>query len=345
MKKTLMLFTVMISTVLFSTAVFAAAWNVPTNVRVVQKSNTDTTGRIYGNIQSAINSITNASATNPYVVKVMPGVYDLGTSSLQMKEYVTLEGSGKENTIITSSVNDTSAACLVGTIIMTNNSSLKNVTVKNIASNSGVWLQAIALNNIEAKFEGINAIVSGNYNRNNGICVIGTAGHIVLENSYVETNSTYAQSNPILATNGAILTMTNSKLMGIGSGGSIDVINCSGDQTFPGAAIITNSVIESSGNVPTYLANGESCYLTITNSKIYGNGNNTGSIGVSARHETSITNTSILFNGSGPNIGIETDAAYSLKVANSLIQQGISDLTNAKLFNNFDENFNPIANQ
>lgn len=44
--------------------------------------------------------ITDASATNPYLVKIMPGVYDIGTISVQMKPYVDIEGSGENITRI-----------------------------------------------------------------------------------------------------------------------------------------------------------------------------------------------------------------------------------------------------
>ena len=43
---------------------------------------------------AALNSITDASETNPYLVKIMPGVYDIGGGTVQMKPYVSIEGSG-----------------------------------------------------------------------------------------------------------------------------------------------------------------------------------------------------------------------------------------------------------
>jgi len=49
---------------------------------------------------NAVAGITNASATKPYVVKVEPGIYDLGTATLNMKSYVDIEGSGQRATII-----------------------------------------------------------------------------------------------------------------------------------------------------------------------------------------------------------------------------------------------------
>jgi pectin methylesterase-like acyl-CoA thioesterase len=103
--------------------------------------------------RAALNSITNASATNPYVVKVMPGIYDLVTASLQMKEYVDLEGSGPENTIITSSNNNVDGGtCAVGTVLMANNSAIRNIKVVNTApALGGDYIAVAALSSIMSR--------------------------------------------------------------------------------------------------------------------------------------------------------------------------------------------------
>ncbi len=309
---------------------FAAAWNVPTNVRIVQKSNTDTTGRIYGNIQSAINSITNASATNPYVVKVMPGVYDLGTASLQMKQYVTLEGSGAEDTIITSSIDDPTDSCSAATVTMADNSVLKNVTVNNVITDSGVLVYAVGLNNAKATAEGIKTNVAGSNHHNIGACVFGPSGQLTIERSNIEASNNGHQSSPVRAVQGAVVTVNNSKLLGIELAGAVDVINCSfGLEGTPGTAIVSNSHVE--GRAPyVYGVNGEACNLTITNSTIVG------TVG-------GLSNISI-------NVGQDGNGTpYSVKVANTLIQGGSAAIggnaSAAKLINNYDENFSPIANQ
>jgi hypothetical protein len=54
---------------------------------VVAKSGGDFT-----TINDALNSITDASDTNGYLVKVMPGVY---TEQVTMKQHVDIEGSGE----------------------------------------------------------------------------------------------------------------------------------------------------------------------------------------------------------------------------------------------------------
>jgi len=64
------------------------------NVIIVALSGGDFTSPV-----DAMNSITDASAANPYLVKIMPGIYSI-SSSLQMKDYVDIEGSGETVTKI-----------------------------------------------------------------------------------------------------------------------------------------------------------------------------------------------------------------------------------------------------
>lgn len=49
---------------------------------------------------NALAGITDASATKRYVVKIEPGIYDVGATGVQMKPYVDIEGSGQEATVI-----------------------------------------------------------------------------------------------------------------------------------------------------------------------------------------------------------------------------------------------------
>jgi len=51
-------------------------------------------------LRNAIDGITDASETNPYLVKIEPGIYNIGTTNLQMKSHVDIEGSGENTTKI-----------------------------------------------------------------------------------------------------------------------------------------------------------------------------------------------------------------------------------------------------
>jgi len=357
MRKSLLLFIVMISAVLFSTAVFAAAWNVPTNVRIVQKSNIDNTGRIYSSIQQAINSITNASATNPYVVKVMPGIYDLGTASLQMKAYVDVEGSGPDNTIIMSSNNNIDGdTCTIGTVLMANNSSIRHIKVVNMpqAQNGNFnSVAAVVFNNVKAKAEGISVLVGSDTvdgGRSNGICSDGEAAHAVLNNVNVEThNAANGQSNQIIMHRGGSLTLTNSKLVGFGSGAMVHGINSGGYMGGdPGIVTVINSTIEgTSSRVESVFL--DSYKASISHSTMImnvGTGNGETAIYLatgSGAENFSMVNSKIISDGI-VYYTITIDPAAT-KFANSLLPGDISGLAGAKLVNNYDENFDPIPNQ
>lgn len=91
------------------------------NVIVVAKSGGD-----FSDPVEAVNSISAASAANPYLIKIMPGVYDLGSTSLQMKEYVDIEGSGQNVTLVTGN-----SGLMTGVINGILNSQLSNIAVTN----------------------------------------------------------------------------------------------------------------------------------------------------------------------------------------------------------------------
>jgi hypothetical protein len=90
------------------------------NARVVAKK-----GGQFTSIQSALDSITDASDTNRYLVKVMPGVYN---ERVTMKPYVDIEGSGELTTKITYTGSD---SLYTGTVIGASNAELRFLTVEN----------------------------------------------------------------------------------------------------------------------------------------------------------------------------------------------------------------------
>ncbi|MBI4332183.1 MAG: hypothetical protein HY673_12970 [Chloroflexi bacterium] len=82
---------------------------------------------------NALASITTASATNTWLLKIEPGTYDLGSSSLGMKEWVDIEGSGELATKIKSS-----DVVIWGT----NNAELRFLTAESAggASAKAIWI-------------------------------------------------------------------------------------------------------------------------------------------------------------------------------------------------------------
>lgn len=64
-------------------------------VLIVAKSGGDFTDPV-----DALNSISDASVSKPYLVKIMPGVYDIANRPAIIKDYVSVEGSGRSSTRI-----------------------------------------------------------------------------------------------------------------------------------------------------------------------------------------------------------------------------------------------------
>lgn len=111
------------------------------NVVVVAKSGGDFTDPI-----AAINSITDASASNPYLMKIMPGIYDLGSSALSLKDYVDVEGSGENVTLIKSSI----AGVAGGAVNVAGNSDIRFLAIANVGGGEsavGLSIRNFAGNN------------------------------------------------------------------------------------------------------------------------------------------------------------------------------------------------------
>ena len=71
------------------------------------------------------------SASNPWLIKVGPGVYDLGSGSVTLPVYTSLEGAGQSTTVITAAGYSDKVH---GTVILGDHSRLSRLTVNNSGS-------------------------------------------------------------------------------------------------------------------------------------------------------------------------------------------------------------------
>jgi hypothetical protein len=283
----------------------------------------------------------------------MPGIYDLATASLQMKEYVDLEGSGSDNTIITSTNTTPEAGndnCDSGTVLMANNSTIRSVKIVNNPTVGGMNAAALVFKDVKAKADGVSVLIGDDVStavfRNIGICVYGTAANVKLNDVYVEAHNGRGQSNTITKMEGSVLVITNSTLVasntigntkminswdnGSGIVGRTTVINCTFEGTSPWVEALflsnndtsmLNSVITmnvAAGTAPSFFNNSN---LKIVNTKFISNS----TVGVVYSN---------MLEGAA-------------QISNSILHGYSGDLegTSAKLFNNCDENLNPIINQ
>jgi len=98
---------------------------------VVAKSGGD-----FNTITAALNSITDASDSNRYLVWVAPGTY---AERVTMKSYVDIEGAG----VLTTKISYTGSETLTGTIIGANHAELRSLTVENTGGDDDDYAIAI----------------------------------------------------------------------------------------------------------------------------------------------------------------------------------------------------------
>jgi hypothetical protein len=134
------------------------------NVITVAKANGKFTDPV-----AAVNSITDASATNPYLVVIGPGVYTI-SQTLVMKPYVDIAGCGENVTKITGEISGATASSSA-IISGSNYSTLSSLTVENTGGGSS----SIALYNHAASPRMSNVTVTGSG---------GTYGNAGVYNAY-----------------------------------------------------------------------------------------------------------------------------------------------------------------
>ena len=129
------------------------------------------TGGDYSDPVTAMNSLATwcgtPSATNLCLLKIMPGVYNLGSNNyLRMSSYVDIEGSGEIATRIIGSTWDYNNYN-VGVVVGASNAEIRNLTVENA---NGYWpSSAIYNNNASPKITNVTANSYGAPTVNHGI--------------------------------------------------------------------------------------------------------------------------------------------------------------------------------
>jgi len=143
------------------------------NVVTVAKSKGDFT-----DINAAIASITDASATKRYVIFIAPGIYT-PSAHIVMKEYVSITGSGEGSTLISgfigSSDFDADSALIVGA----NHTSLTNLTIKNYGFNTRSYSIALILDQVSMRIENITVEATGVSSNNYGVYLYSSSDSII----------------------------------------------------------------------------------------------------------------------------------------------------------------------
>jgi hypothetical protein len=117
----------------------------------------------------ALKGIADAEEGNPYLLKIEPGRYDLGSQSLAMKQWVDIEGSGELGTTITASGHTTSTT---GTLVGADDAELRFLTVENSGGNA--YAIAVYNGDTSPRLTHMTALASGGVGYNCAVENIAT---------------------------------------------------------------------------------------------------------------------------------------------------------------------------
>lgn len=142
------------------------------NIVIVAKSGGDFTS-----IQVAVDSITDAGPSTPYLVWVAPGAY---VETVTLKPHVHLQGAGREVTLIQGLITDDGNPVDKASLILDTNTSVRDLTITNVGSGGlvrvGVFVPAgkdeVLISNVT-----VNSLGEAN-----GSYAVWMAGRATLEN-------------------------------------------------------------------------------------------------------------------------------------------------------------------
>jgi hypothetical protein len=239
-----------------------------------------------------------ASATNPYLVKIMPGVYDIGNSFLQMKEYVDIEGSGENTTKITGNI----TLYYSGVVRGADNAEIRFLTVEN--TGSGTYALAMYNDNASPKITNVTAKSSGGaYNR--GINNVS--------------------SSP---------TMINVTAIASGGDSSYAVFNSYSSSP----TMINLTATASGGSNTFGINNGEESSPTMISSTVTASGGTNYNRGVfNANSSPTMINVTVTASGGTYNYGVDNQASGygTVKIDHSVITGSSAAINNTSGFTNY----------
>jgi hypothetical protein len=188
-------------------------------------------------------------ANNPYLIKLGPGIYDLETTGLQMKEYVSIEGSGEMATKITSAVNSVSSATVMGA----DNAELRFLTVENTGVGVGNRI-AILNSSVSPSLTHMTVTAFGGTNSNFGVRNLSSSSPKMTN---VTATASGGTNNYAVFNNASAPTMTNSTVTASGGTNNYGVFNSSSSTVKINHSIIkgtTNTIYNNSPAI-TRIAN------------------------------------------------------------------------------------------
>lgn len=289
------------------------------NVVVVAKS-----GGEFSDLGAAINSISDASAENPYLVKLMPGVYNI-LETIEAKSYVFIEGSGPDVTILHNGTDQNvgPVARFLGSGLI---SGLSNLTVNSDGGFGGEQL-IVGTDATRISLRNVNIDTPGTTYGSGQKIYFQNIENIVIDNVNIIAEDGIMVS--IIGDSNAIInkfSATFSNGIGLSALGNVNIIIT--DSTIIGGLTLADIWGNNGEYSPIIRMN--NCRLIVNNSGY--------NIKLNGQMSKAYVNNSEISRG------LILNDAGKINVANSqLIEVAVGDVNEGttKLFNVFDENYLP----
>jgi hypothetical protein len=308
------------------------------NVVVVAKSGGDFT-----DLASAMASITTASATNPYLIRIMPGTYTSAAAVIG-KEWVTIEGAGQSSTKLVGPVSD-------ALLYIVSYQEIRGLTMENtgwygaVVGGSNVKLSDVA---VKGFIGGL--VVSGSTIRLDGVEVsefssgdehfalrIVDAADVVIHGSVIRVDGPWYGNRAIaLQTwSSSNISVDSSQILGVNGGSSVSAL-----QTGSTNLRISDCYVRATGQFTNYALT-TSAPTFVSNSTIIAEAGNNSTLGVwNQSPSLFIENSSV----TGYPVAIESSIG-SARVAHSRLEGSVTSGGVVKCLGTYDADLNPVSCQ
>jgi len=307
-------------------------------------------GGDFTSIQAAIDSITTASGSSPYLVWVAPGSHN---ETVTMKSHVHLQGAGQDVTTIWSTVGNSSPPPSQATLVLASNTSVRDLTVSNLgtdtwnlgmiagAGTTGALVAEVTVraegagtNNFailltdastDATLRNVTSLAGGASGNNFGLNNTAGAAATLVGGSYAADGGTYPFG--ISNTSDASLVATDVTALGENGSSENNGLYCGYGAT---TTLYGGSFIAEGGPYASAIVNKDSgSLLRATAIRARGAGASNGNVGLanSAGAEAVLTGGSFTGDGGNASMGITNDDSGSTLHATNTNAQGLNATT------------------
>ncbi len=193
---------------------------------------------------NALSAIAGNSASSPFLLKIEPGVYDIGATALTMKTFVDVEGSGENATFIVASRGNASLTTTAAAVIAAANAELRQLSVTNTAP--GSLFSVGFFTSTSARLRDVTIHSTGATQNSIGVFATSASAKLAISRCTISGTAMSGTSSTtaVQLSTGATVDIQNSNVTGKGIGGTgsnfgVSLLSSSAKTTIDGCTILS----------------------------------------------------------------------------------------------------------